>query len=174
VPLVKFAARDALARMDGEVKMKTLKTLSTLERILLLREVPMFSKLSPEDLEKIAEIAQEQLFASRSLICREGDPGSTLFIIVSGRVDVIITTRKRENIIASRGPGEFLGEMAILESMPRSATLRARGEVRVLVIEGEAFNAILLDRPEVSISVLRHMSSRVRQLNEKIGVTTGG
>ena len=174
VPLVKFAARDALARMDGEVKMKTLKTLSTLERILLLREVPMFSKLSPEDLEKIAEIAQEQLFASRSLICREGDPGSTLFIIVSGRVDVIITAGKRENIIASRGPGEFVGEMAILESMPRSATLRARGEARVLVIEGESFNAILLDRPEVTISVLRHMSSRVRQANEKIGVTAGG
>jgi CRP-like cAMP-binding protein len=155
--------------MDGEVKMKTMKTLSTLERILLLREVPMFSKLSPEDLEKIAEIAQEQLFLSRAVLCREGDPGNTLFIIVSGRVDVIITAGKKESVIASRGPGEFVGEMAILESAPRSATLRARGEVRVMVIEGESFNAILLDRPEVSISVLRHMSSRVRQLNEKLG-----
>ena len=173
VPLVKDAARDALARMDGEVKMKTLKTLSTLERILLLREIPMFSKLSPEDLEKIAEIAQEQLFLSRAVLCREGDPGNTLFIIVSGRVDVIITAGKKENIIASRGPGEFVGEMAILESMPRSATLRARGEARVLVIDGESFNAILLDRPEVAVSVLRHMSSRVRQLNERIGVAAG-
>lgn len=171
VQFVRHASREAIARMDGEVKMKTMKTLSTLERILLLREVPMFSKLSPEDLEKIAEIAQEQLFSSRAVLCREGDPGNTLFIIVSGRVDVIITSGKKENIIASRGPGEFVGEMAILESMPRSATLRARGEVRVLVIEGESFNAILLDRPEVSISVLRHMSSRVRQLNEKIGVS---
>ena len=81
---------------------------------------------------------------------------------------------KKDNIIASRGPGEFVGEMAILESAPRSATLKARGDVRVLVIEGEAFNAILLDRPEVSISVLRHMSSRVRQLNEKIGMTAAG
>ncbi len=169
VQFVRHAVRGALAQMDGEVDMKTMKTLSTLERILLLREVPMFSDLSPEDLEKIAEIAHEQLFSSRAVLCREGDPGNTLFIIVSGRVDVSITTAKKESIIASRGPGEFVGEMAILESAPRSATLIARGDVRVLVIEGESFNAILLDRPEVSISVLRHMSSRVRQLNEKMG-----
>jgi HEAT repeat protein/ATP/ADP translocase len=171
VALVKSAARDALARMYGEVNMKTLKTLSTLERILLLREVPMFSKLSPEDLEKIAGIAQEQLFPSRTVICREGDPGNTLYIIVSGRVDVIITAGRKENIIASRGPGEFVGEMAILESAPRSATLRARGEVRVLVIDGESFNSIMMDRPEVAISVLRHMSGRVREINERIGVS---
>lgn len=174
VRFVRHAVRGALAQMDNEVNMKTMKTLSTLERILLLREVPMFSKLSPEDLEKIAEIAQEQLFMSRSLLCREGDPGNTLFIIVSGRVDVIISAGKKENIIASRGPGEFVGEMAILESMPRSATLRARGEARALVIDGDSFNSILMDRPEVAVSVLRHMSGRVRQLNERIGVKAGG
>jgi HEAT repeat protein len=173
VQFVRHAVRNALARMDGEVKMKTMKTLSTLERILLLREVPMFSRLSPEDLEKIADVAQEQLFLSRSLLCKEGDPGNTLFIIVSGRVDVIISAGKKENVIASRGPGEFVGEMAILESMPRSATLKARGEVRVLVIEGDSFNSILMDRPEVAVSVLRHMSGRVRQLNERIGVKAG-
>jgi HEAT repeat protein/ATP/ADP translocase len=173
VQFVRHAVRGALARMGSEVKMKTMKTLSTLERILLLREIPMFSKLSPEDLEKIAEIAQEQLFLSRSTLCREGDPGNTLFIIVSGRVDVIISAGKKENIIASRGPGEFVGEMAILESAPRSATLKARGEVRVLVIDGDSFNTILLDRPEVAVSVLRHMSGRVRQLNERIGLKAG-
>jgi CRP-like cAMP-binding protein len=134
----------------------------------------MFSKLSPEDLEQIAEIAQEQFFARGTMICREGDPGSTLFIIVSGSVDVIMAVGKKENIIASRGPGEFVGEMAILESMPRSATLRANGEVRVLVIEGGSFTSILLDRPEVSISALRYMSSRVRQLSEKNSLTAGG
>ncbi|MEW6085380.1 MAG: Npt1/Npt2 family nucleotide transporter [Chloroflexota bacterium] len=174
VQFVRHAVRGTLVRMGSEVKMKTMKTLSTLERILLLREIPMFSKLSPEDLEKIAEIAQEQLFLSRSTLCKEGDPGNTLFIIVSGRVDVIISAGKKENVIASRGPGEFVGEMAILESMPRSATLKARGDVRVLVIDGDSFNSILMDRPEVAVSVLRHMSGRVRQLNERIGVKAGG
>jgi CRP-like cAMP-binding protein len=162
--------------MDGTVKMRpvkniqTLRTLSTLDRILLLREVPMFSKLSPEDLEKIAEIAQEQLFSPHSIICREGDPGSTLFIIVRGEVDVIKLLGKKQSILATRRDGEFVGEMAILESAPRSASLKARGDVRVLTIEGDAFKTILLDRSEVAVSVLKHMSSRVRELNDKVGI----
>jgi len=155
--------------MDGDENMKTLKTLSTLECILLLREIPIFSRLSPEDLEQIAEIAQERLYPTLAVICREGDPGNTLFIIVSGKVEVIKGMGKDETILAVREDGEFVGEMAIFESAPRFATLRAQGDVRVLVIEGEAFNTILTDRPEVAVSVLRHMSTRVRQLNEKVG-----
>jgi CRP-like cAMP-binding protein len=84
---------------------------------------------------------------------------------VIGKVEVIKGIGKTENVIAVREPGEFVGEMAILESAPRSATLRAQEDVRVLIIEGEAFKSILKDRPEVAISVLQHMSTRVRQLS---------
>jgi CRP-like cAMP-binding protein len=166
--LVRQAATDALARLDGDKTMKTLKTLSTLERILLRREVPMFSKLGPEDLEQIAEIAQEQLYSTHAVICRDGDPGNTLFIIVDGTVDVIKEKENKETVIAIRDVGEFVGEMAIFESAPRSATLRAHTSVRVLVIDGAAFNTILMDRPEVAVSVLRHMSTRIRELNDRV------
>jgi CRP-like cAMP-binding protein len=84
-------------------------------------------------------------------------------------VDVIKLAGRKQNILATRRAGEFVGEMAILESAPRSAALKARGDVRVLTIEGDAFSAILLDRPEVAVSVLKHMSSRVRELNEMVG-----
>jgi CRP-like cAMP-binding protein len=149
--------------------MKTLKTLSTLDRVLLLREVPMFTGLSPEDLEQIAEIAEEQLFLDQAILCREGEYGHALFIIASGVVDVLKKAGSSETMLASRSTGDFVGEMAILESAPRSATLRARGGVRTLVIDGDAFQTILLDRPQVAVSVLRRMSTRVRELNEKIG-----
>lgn len=168
-PLVKAAARDAWSRLGGSVNMKTLKTLSTLDRVLLLREVPMFTGLSPEDLERIAEIAEEQLFLDQALLCREGEYGHALFIIASGIVDVIKKAGNSEKVLASRSTGEFVGEMAILESAPRSATLRARGGVRTLVIDGDSFNTILLDRPQVAVSVLRRMSTRIRELNERIG-----
>ncbi|MCI0553365.1 MAG: HEAT repeat domain-containing protein [Anaerolineae bacterium] len=170
-PLVRQAAVDSLDQLEGDKTMKTLKTLSTLERILLLREVPMFSKLAPQDLEQIAEIAHEQLYSPRAVICRDGDPGNTLFIIVHGSVDVIKEKDKQETVIAMRDAGEFVGEMAILESAPRSATLRAHTPVRMLVIEGNAFNTILLDRPEVAVSVLRHMSTRVRELNDRVSAS---
>jgi len=179
IPMVKDAARNSVANMDGRIVMKkivnpkTLKTLSTLDRILLLREVPMFSGLSPEDLEKIAEVADEFLYSKEDLLCSEGEPGNTLFIIASGKVDVVRNAgNSKEHILATHGAGGFVGEMAILESAPRSATLRANGDARVLVIDGEEFNAILLDRPEVAVAVLRNMSSRVRELNAKIGAAS--
>jgi HEAT repeat protein len=168
-PLVQDAARAAWSHRGGSIQMKTLKTLSTLDRVLLLREVPMFSGLSPEDLEQIAEVAEEQLFLDQAILCREGEYGHALFIIASGVVDVLKKAGTSEKVLASRSTGDFVGEMAILESAPRSATLRARGGVRTLVIDGDAFQTILLDRPQVAVSVLRRMSTRVRELNEKIG-----
>ena len=166
--LVRQAASAALTQLEGE-KMKTLKTLSTMERILLLREVPMFAGLDPEDLGKIADVAHEELYAANGLICREGEAGNTLFIIVSGDVQVVKSAAGRENLLATRTTGEFVGEMAILESAPRSATVRAMNDVRVLSIDGDAFTSILLDRPEVAISVLRNMSTRIRALNAMVG-----
>jgi HEAT repeat protein len=170
VLLVEYAVRDALAGLDNGAQMKTLRTLSTLDRILLMREIPMFSRLSPEDLERIAEVAVEQLFPSGSFICHEGEHGDSLFIIVHGDVNVLKKTETDQTVLAVRRNGEFVGEMAILESPSiRSATLQASTDVRMLVLDGESFKAILRDRPEVAISVLEHMSRRVRELNELIG-----
>ena len=178
VQLVKDAARNAVSQMDGTIIMKkiinpkTLKTLSTLDRILLLREVPIFSELSPEDLERIAEVAGEELYSNQALLCSEGELGNTLFVIAAGKVDVIKKNGNAEIVLATRYEGEFVGEMAILESAPRSASLKAHGDVRVLVIDGDAFNTILFERPEVAVAVLRKMSTRVRELNEMIRATS--
>jgi HEAT repeat protein/ATP/ADP translocase len=169
ITLVQHAAMDALAGLDDGATMKTLRTLSTLDRILLMREIPMFSGLSPEDLERIAEVAVEQLFPSKSVICQEGEPGDALYIIVHGDVNVLKRTESDQTVLAVRRDGEFVGEMAILESSIRSATLEADTDVRMLVLDGDSFKAILRDRPEVAISVLQRMSRRVRELNELVG-----
>lgn len=169
VPLVRQAVDDALAEMEGGEKMKTLRTLSTLDRILLMREIPMFSGLSPEDLERIAEVAVEGLFPAGTVICREGEPGDSLFIIVQGKVNVIKQIGDNATVLAVRGEGDFVGEMAILEATMRSATLHADTDVRMLALDGDAFKAILHDRPEVAISVLQHMSRRVRELSGRVG-----
>jgi CRP-like cAMP-binding protein len=144
--------------------METLQTVSTMERILLLREVPIFANLSPEDLGQIAEIAHEQWFPDKTVICRAGEQGNTMYIIVSGDVQVVKESDAGEKVLALRGAGEFVGEMAIIESAPRIATLRAQGDVRMLVIDGDIFKAILHDRPEVSEAVLKSMSRRLREI----------
>lgn len=163
--LVRQAAQQALFKFGEVPEMETLATVSQLERLLLLREVPLFAELPPEDLEQVAAIAQEQLFASGAEICREGDPGQAMYVIVSGQVEVLKAYDTGEKRLAVRGPGEFVGEMAVIDAIPRSASLHAAGEVRVLVIEGQAVEAILRERPSVSIAMLRGLSRRLRELS---------
>jgi HEAT repeat protein len=157
-------AWETLIQFDEEKSMNTLQTISTLERILLLREVPIFADLSPEDLKQVAEIAQEQWIPDGTIICRDGEQGDSMYIIVAGQVQILKGAEGNEKILAVRGQGDFVGEMAIIESGPRVATLRAQGDVRALVIQGGAFNAILRDRQAVAISVMRTLSRRLREM----------
>jgi HEAT repeat protein len=161
--LAREAARAALIQLNEVEPMETLQTVSTMERVLLLREVPLFADLPPDDLKQIADVAREEWYHDGAPICREGEDGDRMFVLVSGQVHVVKQSGQAERRLATRTVGDFIGEMAIVESAPRSATVRADGEVRTLVIEGDAFKAILRDRPEVSLAVLRGLSRRLRE-----------
>jgi HEAT repeat protein len=167
-PLAREAAHESLIHLGaGEeraVPMETLQTVSSLERIILLREVPLFAELDPDDLKQIADIAREQLYPAGSVLFREGEQGDELYVLASGDVRVIKGSNGSEKIVARRGVGEFLGEMAIFESAEHSATVRAEGDVRALVIDADEFKSILRDRPEVCLAVLRVLSRRLREM----------
>jgi len=157
------AATGALLQFGEEKQMDTLKTISILERILLLREIPIFADLSPEDLKRVAEIAREEWYPQNTDIFHQGDEGNMMFVIVEGRLQVVRNMDGKVQILAERGSGDFVGEMAIIESAPRSATLHTQTEVRVLAIDDETFKGILRERPEVSFAVLRSVSRRLRE-----------
>jgi HEAT repeat protein len=162
-PLIAEAAVEALkASSEGE-PMNTLQTVSTLERVLLLRDIPIFSELSPEDLQQIASIAVEQWYPAGTTIFRQDEQGDMMFVIVDGHVRVVRHANGAEQVLAERGPGDFVGEMAIIDSAPRLASLAARDDVRVLAIDGPTFKGILRERPEVSLAVLRSLSKRLRE-----------
>ena len=146
--------------------MDTLNTVSILERILLLREIPIFADLSPEDLKLIAETAREEWYPQNTVIFHQGDEGNMMFVIVEGRLQVIRHTDGRDQVLAERGPGDFMGEMAIIESAPRYATLHTLSEVRVLAIDDVTFKGVLRERPDVSFAVLRSLSRRLREIGK--------
>ncbi|MCE9644668.1 MAG: HEAT repeat domain-containing protein [Chloroflexi bacterium] len=162
--LLQEAVQKSLAHFD-EVNMDTLNTISILERILLLREIPIFGGLSPEDLKRVAEIAHEQWYPQNTNIFNQGDEGNVMFVIVEGRVQVVRTSDSHEKVLAERGPGDFIGEMAIIDSVPRFATLHTLSDVRMLAIDGLTFMGILRERPEVSVAVLRSLSGRLRAMS---------
>ena len=162
--LLSEAALGALTQFGEEKQMDTLKTVSILERIMLLREIPIFAELSPEDLKLVAEVAREEWYPQNTDIFHQGDEGNMMFVIVDGRLQVVRNTDGKDQLLAERGPGDFLGEMAIIESAPRSATLHTQSEVRVLAIDDETFKGILRERPNVSFAVMRNLSRRLREM----------
>ncbi len=158
------AALGALTQFGEEKPMDTLETVSILERILLLREIPIFADLSPEDLKLVAETAREEWHPQNTVIFHQGDEGNMMFVIVEGQLQVLRSADGAEQVLAQRGPGDFVGEMAIIESTQRSATLRTQTDVRVLAIDGETFKGILRERPDVSFAVLCSLSRRLREM----------
>jgi len=164
--LLREAALGALSQFGEEKQMDTLKTVSILERILLLRDVPIFAELSPEDLELVANLAREEWYPENTVIIHQGEEGDVMFVIVEGTLDVVRTVDGTEQVLYQRGPGDFVGEMAVIESAPRLATLRTRSDVRVLALDGETFKGILRERPDVSLAVLRNISRRLREMTK--------
>jgi CRP-like cAMP-binding protein len=143
--------------------METLPTLSLVERTLLLKDISLFSDLSLDDLVQIAQTAQERWFTHGMALCQEGEMGDELFIVAAGQVRVTRQAGDQTLELATRPVGEVIGEMSIIESVPRSASVTALGEVRTLVIRSEMFKAILRQRPEVSLAVMRVLSRRLRE-----------
>ena len=155
--LVRLTAASALA---GDNHMETLPTLTTMERMLFLRKVALFKGLPPVDLKQVAAIGVEQLYLDGEAIVHQGDLGDELFIIISGQVRVMSGSGVA---LAIRNAGKYVGEMALLDQAPRSATLLAQGDVRMLCVGKEDFEAILRQRPEVSLAVINVLCERLRQ-----------
>jgi HEAT repeat protein len=154
---------------QGASAMETLPTLSTMERILFLRRVPLFADLAPADLKHVAAIATERLYLDAATIARQGDPGDVLFVIVSGVVRVLAATDTQSQVeVARRQVGEYVGDMAIITQEPRVASLIAAGDVRTLCIGQQQFEGILRERPETSLAVMRVLCARLREVQDRL------
>jgi hypothetical protein len=154
---------------QGGTMTETLTTLSLMERVLFLRKVPLFTTLAPHDLEPIASIAREQAFAAGDTIAEQGEDGVEMHIIVSGGVSVTTGTGDEARVVATRSSGDVVGEMSLLTNEPRMAGLVCDGPVRVLTIDRPRFEAILRERPETSLGVIRVLCGRLAEGDASIG-----
>lgn len=139
----------------------------------LLARVPLFAELDAEDLREIGESAHAETFVEGDHVFHIGEPGRSLFIVTDGMVQIHHPDRDRHFELAQFGPGDFFGEMALLNDAPRSATARALTDVRALVLDKVDFRRIVTDRPRVGLEILRAMSVRVRSADDLIqGLTS--
>lgn len=127
-----------------------------------LSQLPLFSELSAGDLAQLCRSSERVFAQSGDVIIEEGAPGDSLFVIMSGGVEITKTEGGQEIVLASRGAGDFLGEMSLLEQRPRTATARATTESELLEIGPQAFRRLLESNPSIASSVLRTMAGRLR------------
>ena len=141
----------------------TSRTLGDLETMLLLRRVPLFEGLSPEDLQRIAMTVTERIYQPDEALVREGELGVELVVIVEGSVRVAhVGADGTEHILRRYTSGDHIGELAVLREAPRAATVIAEAEgVRGLVIGGEAIKSILRERPEAAMAMLATLAERI-------------
>lgn len=156
----------ACANFVKEETMETTITLSTMERVLILRRVPLLAGLSPADLQRVAGIATEQDFVDGEVICEQGETGDEMYMIVSGEVRVLVQKEgQADKEIARRTAGEIVGEMSLISGDTRNASVIALGDVRVLSINRLNFESLLRERPEVSLAVMRVLCERLKEMN---------
>ena len=127
-----------------------------------LRKIPLFADLSEEDLERLYRMAETVSIPAGKLVLREGDSGDSLFVVLDGELEVTKRQGSQDVLLALYKPGQFFGEMALLEQAPRSASVRTLQESRLLVVSQVAFQTLLSCSPSAPLKILHTVTSRLR------------
>ncbi|MBP8976493.1 MAG: Crp/Fnr family transcriptional regulator [Bacteroidetes bacterium] len=139
------------------------------EEIHFLRTVPIFADLNDKELEKIARLGTRQKHKKGNVVVIEQESGAALFIIISGKVKVVrMDDTGREVILSMFGPGEFFGEMSLLDGMARSASVVATTKSELLMIHRRDFLQMLNEYPSIAVSLLAELAMRLRKADMQI------
>jgi CRP-like cAMP-binding protein len=133
-----------------------------------LSGIAFFSDLSAEDLASVLAIGEPQSFDAGEAIVTEDEAGDGMYIVLEGRAQVDVGGRYHD-----LGPGDFFGEMALLAPRKRMATVKAVEPVQALKVPAEAFRALLLDHPELTVKILQTVIERLREVQERIDAWIG-
>lgn len=132
--------------------------ISTIEKVLFLKGVDLFSQIPGEDLAQVAQIAEEIYFEQGQQIIKQGEVGDCLYLIIEGEVKVSAD----DKVIARLGEKECVGEMSILDAEPRSASVFAISDVILLRIQQEDFYEMISERSEIAQGVIKVLTRRLR------------
>ncbi len=130
-----------------------------------LARVDLFSTLDKKELQALAKSCQERSYTKGTVLLAQGDNGVGLYILKSGHVQITMAKDpdKAEENLGSFGPGSVLGEMALLDDLPRSATATATEDVTALILPVWEFRAFLRSQPDVALKLLGVLSRRLRK-----------
>ena len=138
-----------------------------MQPVALLKQIPLFASLEPADQEQLAALLRKRSVGRGAVLFRQGDEGTALYIILRGRIRIGIRTKLEDEItLAILNDGEFLGEMALLDGMPRSADATALDETQLYVLSRNDFLSFLSKNARAVQTVLHALSMRLRNTDD--------
>jgi CRP/FNR family transcriptional regulator, cyclic AMP receptor protein len=139
------------------------------EDINFLRNVPIFAELEEKDLLRVVKLGTSQKYKKGNIVVLEQESGAALFVIITGKVKVVrMDEDGREVILSMFGPGEFFGEMSLLDGLARSASVVATVKSELFMIHRRDFLELLNEFPTVTISLLAELAMRLRKADMQI------
>ena len=143
---------------------------STMVSTAVLRAVPLFSSFPEDQLRTLATMVNRKSLPRSAMVMAAGDPTDSLYIVLSGRLKVMMSDADGKEVILSiLGPGEFFGEMGLIDDSPRSASVIGIEPCELLSISKRDFNKCLADSFEMAMAVMRGLVQRLREADRKIG-----
>jgi CRP/FNR family transcriptional regulator, cyclic AMP receptor protein len=136
-------------------------------KIDALKRAPLFEGLSRKELEHLAQLADDLEIPAGKVLTRQGDTGREFFVLMDGEVEVV----RDGEVIGTSGAGDFIGEISILEDMPRTATVTAKTPVRLFVLTAQSFRSFVEESPEVENKVLRTLARRLAAMSDDPAVS---
>jgi CRP/FNR family transcriptional regulator, cyclic AMP receptor protein len=140
--------------------------LTSVERLLFVRKVPIFQELRDDFLVRLASVMEELSFPSSHTIFTQGEEGRSLYVVSSGRVRVHIGDRD----LVQLGEGTCFGEMSLFDAEPRSASVTTLEACDCLMLTQQQLYDAIDETPGVAINIIRLLSRRIRELNQKINI----
>ena len=133
----------------------------------LLAKVPVFSGFASRELEALVPAARAEQWKPRQEVFHKGDPGSQLYVVVTGRLKALTTSMDGDDVVFNIiGPGEVFGEIALLSEGPRTATIRAIDKCELLVLDRRDFLSFLKKTPDAAVRMLSVLAERIKRASE--------
>lgn len=136
------------------------------DEVDLLRRIPLFADIDPAKLKLLAFTSERLSFEPGQILFEQGDPGDAAYVVLSGEADILVDNESGRIKVATIDANDFIGEIAILCDIPRTATVQASNKLETLKIKKEHFMDLLAEFPEMAIEIMRVLAHR-------LAVTTG-
>ncbi len=138
------------------------------EDVELLRNIPLFAKIEPSKLKLLAFTSERLTFNPGDSLFKQGDDGDALYIIMEGEADVLIDTPGGQITVATMGKNDFVGDIAVLCDVPRTATVTATSKLTTMRVTKDLFFQLVSQFPQIAIEIMRELARRLNVTTRKL------